>query len=316
MLLAFFFPHTGAGAIQLPLQNLLIGYENVTVMTCMDDPRTSTCSGISLVPASFQYGPITSGISTTRKDDNAYKNPVVVGYDPEPGDIQIIPQNVVTHTVSSGLDTISGTAIYPHIWPEYPYWTDSEGSFRSADYLPNARLTLGYYDDDNDGAHTNYFVTALPNGTTTGVLRQHAMRLNSSTTCEKIAAKDFPSACPGKRPFTASFSRPDVIDIKVCVPGEYGVSPWTLSRNRQDIGEELFLNVSMPDKSFYITQYHTNYTLHCKSGTTRGYFELGNIRNKNAYGPLIDKWPSKQEMEEDYNDITGGRYNYAPPGEQ
>jgi hypothetical protein len=56
----------------------------------------------------------------------------------------------------------------------------------------------------------DFFVAGLPVGATTGVLRQHVMRLNSSVSCEEMDPDDFPSPCPGDRPFTVSWRR--VID--------------------------------------------------------------------------------------------------------
>jgi hypothetical protein len=49
---------------------------------------------------------------------------------------------------------------------------------------------------------------------------------------------------------------------------------------------------------------NTSYTIHCTATTTRGYFELGNDWNLNTYGPLLDQWPNRVQMAEDFNDWT------------
>jgi hypothetical protein len=57
----------------------------------------------------------------------------------------------------------------------------------------------------------------------------------------------------------------------------------------------------------------TNFTLHCKANTTRGYFELGNSQNNFTYGPLLQKWPSVEEVKLDFNDLRNAGYDYAYP---
>jgi hypothetical protein len=73
----------------------------------------------------------------------------------------------------------------------------------------------------------------------TGILREHALRLNSTTECSRIAGDQFPTTCGGTMPLTRTLDDPQNITIRICAPGNYGESPWTLSRNRQDITEEL-----------------------------------------------------------------------------
>ena len=46
-----------------------------------------------------------------------------------------------------------------------------------------------------------YFISAVPNGTLTGVLREHAMRLNSSVGYEEISPDAYPPLCDGNSPF-------------------------------------------------------------------------------------------------------------------
>lgn len=80
-----------------------------------------------------------------------------------------------------------------------------------------------------------------------------------------------------------------------------------MSRSRQDIREELFIDVfeelelGMVDQQGF-RNLTTDRTLHCTAFTTRGYFELGNYRNNQTWGPLLAKWPSYEDMTNDFND--------------
>ncbi|KAL5042433.1 hypothetical protein BDW71DRAFT_200563 [Aspergillus fruticulosus] len=268
-------------AVQNPIQQLLVSWQSVPVMTCLDE-AVHSCGSYP---------------------------PILIGYDPEPGDLAFAGQNRIVKEVMSALPTFNDVDIETHMWPEPSYIRNQSQTLTDPPYTQ----MLYYWTNPEIGVGPKFFVTAMQNGTTTGVLREHAMRLNSSVKCEPVPQDQFPSTCPGRRPFTASLLS-SLLDIRVCAPGEYGVFPWTLSRNRQDITEELFLDVvDNTDGRYPIA----SFTLHCEASTTRGYFELGNYRNNQAYGPLLEKWPTPEEMEMDFNDKlsqnTGA--GYGPPTE-
>lgn len=163
-----------------------------------------------------------------------------------------------------------------------------------------------------------YFVSAFPNNTDTGVLREHVMRLNSSAECELIDETAFPKTCDGPDPLLASYSsqvKPQYpkftgfgnFNIDVCVPGNQSASPWTLSRDRQDIAEDLYINVHVDYETFIAWGYlefegrPVNFTVHCTANTTRGYFELPNFRNDFTPGPLLEKWPDNETLWNEFN---------------
>lgn len=268
------------GAIQQPIQQLLVNYQPTLLMTCFDLPYTSCNQG---------------------------HLPIVVGYDPEPGDMAMIPQNIVVQEVANELATFSERNYNPHMWPDNPY---TDGDPYDSYSKPVNRQQFIWYSESFADFNRSFFVTAMQNGTTTGVLREHVMRLNSSVQCSYVPQAEFPLLCPGVRPFTASYSG-EHLDIRVCTPGEYGVYPWTLSRNRQDLAEELFIDVSQA-----ISPSYPNFTLHCTAETTRGYFELGNYRNNFSYGPLIEKWPTPDESLYDFNDHLNSYAHYNHPSEK
>lgn len=131
------------------------------------------------------------------------------------------------------------------------------------------------------------------------------MRLNSSVECQRIQRAAFPSPCPGDRPFTRIFSHGNNA-TRICAPGLRRLSSWTMSRSRQDIVGELYIDIleRLDIGRRNILGYRnltSNYTLRCTASTTRSYFELGNYRNNNTWGPLLEKWPSPEEMATVYN---------------
>lgn len=99
------------------------------------------------------------------------------------------------------------------------------------------------------------------------------------------------------------------VTIRICAPGDYGKSPWTLSRGRQDITEELYVDVWFPGDTALIAKYAgpayvplSNFTTSCSTTTTRGYFELPNYRNDYLAQPLEDQWPDNETMGSEWND--------------
>lgn len=145
------------------------------------------------------------------------------------------------------------------------------------------------------------------------------MRLNSSAECKAIAESAFPEICGGPDPLVASYSsqvrapsfynftNPGNFTIDVCVPGDLSASPWTLSRDRQEITEDLYIKVHVDYETVLDWGYFengerpVNFTVHCNASTTRGYFELPNWQNDFTAGPLLEKWPDKETLKNDYN---------------
>ena len=111
-------------------------------------------------------------------------------------------------------------------------------------------------------------------------------------------------------PLVKTLDDPKNITIRICAPGDYGTSPWTLSRDRQDIAEELFVDVFFPGNTTILPEYAglvdyrlSNFTTSCTTTTTRGYFELPNYRNKYLAQPLEDEWPDNETMWSEWNDV-------------
>jgi hypothetical protein len=199
-----------------------------------------------------------------------------------------------------------------YLWPEM---TPGNGSVNPLDTKKESLSLQWYYyadkgmaeawglDTANSGA---FYASALPIGTTTGVLRHHALRQHSTASCQIVPESSFPSTCPGDAPFTTTFSHQDLV-VRICGPGSFQTVPWTLSRNRQNISEELWIDVATPGDRFRLSNgtSYVAFTLHCTASSSRGYFELGNHHNGDVPGPLLEAWPSPDEMAVHFNDRMG-----------
>lgn len=203
-----------------------------------------------------------------------------------------ISHNEMFNKISKDLATVSLNDRKTHLWNDK---MDPEADKQVLEDLSN-----------------EFFTASLDQGTTTGVLREHIMRMNSSVNCGRINRSDFPSTCTGENPFQVSYSHGGNF-TRVCVPGAFGTSPWNLTRNRQDLTEELFLDVleevAVIKGALVKEELTSNYTLHCTSTTTRGYFELGNYRNNYTWGPLLEQWPSQEVLRTEYNDMVKARFS-------
>lgn len=235
--------------------------------------------------------------------------------------MEMIPHATVLQSVQFGLPSIRMSGPEMHMWIDYN-GTQSpfrEPPNRQGDAV-NSFLNVRVRKSPNGAQILPAFFAALPFNITTGTMRYHAMRFNSTVECTLLSKDEFPEDCPGSKPYSTSIEvRNDtsLLELRICVPGRWGTSPWTLSRNRQDIEEQVYLQL-LDD-----SDQDNSTTIHCSSATTRGYFELGNYRTKGAYGPLLERWPSPEVMERDFNDkgfaCTSGDayvcnipYNYVP----
>ncbi|KAI0161798.1 hypothetical protein GGR52DRAFT_586027 [Hypoxylon sp. FL1284] len=267
------------GAILQPLISGLVSFETIAATSCLDLP----IEGCSLL------------------------GPMVVGYDPEPADMPLVSRDLILQDVLGRLVTVSDVEAQPNLWPISPIPNDL-----ASDYLtPSIRRIFMSYRSYSGKLEPDFFVTGLENGTNTGVLREHAVRLNSSVRCEYIQQADIPSPCPGVRPFEVRIERQG-LKLSVCVPGNAAQFPFTPSRHRQDIVEDLYLHFEEPHN---LTRLNSNTTIRCTASTSRGYFELGNEQNHYVYGPLLDRWPDPDDITANFNDFWGEDAGWARPTE-
>ncbi|KAI7502635.1 hypothetical protein KC347_g8904 [Hortaea werneckii] len=234
-----------------------------------------------------------------------------VAIEPEPVDLARAPRSVIVDRVIDDLATVRDTDSQSNLWIETGQVAESgeELVYQSA---KNSWLTwslkwfFGSIPEKSGYPH-EFFVSAVPRDTTTGVLRQHAMRMNSSAECADIRQDEFPSQCGGALPFSTSYDAGGETQIRICVPGNHTQSPWSLTRDRQDIQEEIFIDFTTyvdPDTRSGLPYVFRgrNFTARCTTRSTRGYFELANYRNNYTAQPLLDKWPDKKTLQTDFND--------------
>ncbi|KAI7157093.1 hypothetical protein KC349_g5825 [Hortaea werneckii] len=266
--------------VQPPLRGLLTSLEYQTIMTSQDFP------------------------------DHAMKLPQVA-IDPEPVDLARAPRSVIVDRVIDDLAIVRDTDSQSNLWIETGQVAESgeELVYQSAknSWLSNSlKWFFGPIPTGSEYPH-DFFVSAVPRDTTTGVLRQHAMRMNSSAECADISQDEFPSQCGGDLPFSTSYDAGNETQIRICVPGNHTQSPWSLTRDRQDIEEEMFIDFTSyvdPDTRSGAANVFRgrNFTAHCTTKSTRGYFELANYRNNYTAQPLMDKWPDRETLQTDFND--------------
>lgn len=135
------------------------------------------------------------------------------------------------------------------------------------------------------------FVSNLASTLNTGLAVNHAFRFNSSVDCVTVEESAYPQSCSG---FTASTtlnpsseSGEDQI-FKVCVPGDMHRFPWNMTRNRQDISEELYFHFNSAAASS-LSNASSSFTRRCTANTTAGYFQLPNNQNS-TFGPLLEEF--------------------------
>jgi hypothetical protein len=289
---SFLLPAAGLillGAIQQPLYQVLVKVGTVSITTCADIPSLNNLK------------------STYDNCGGLLSKPI--GRDSEPGEMAIAKHLDIRSRMASDLTSISLDQTQSNLWSMNG--TDDAGDgYQEFDSEKKSLRYWVFQDYDSSYPTTpKYFVAGLPADTTTGVLRQHLMRLNSSIECKEINPGMIPSPCPGDRPFTVSWESVINTDVSVCVPGDYTAFPWTLSRSRQEYMEEIYIDIkdtNVPQDTTWDSfdpPFSTSSSIRCTADTTRGYFELGNIWNNNTYGPLLEQWPSPTEMES-FNDWT------------
>jgi hypothetical protein len=228
-----------------------------------------------------------------------------LGADPEPNALPKLWRSSVVRRLASSMAADTLQTRQPRMWSEAI--TGSEYDAQHAEARLKGITTMG--DAVRSSDRLSVFSSAFPSNTDTGVRRFHSMRLNSSAECLPIPAQDFPETCDGDMPFEGDYmakaGEEDAVRVRWCVPGNYSRYPFSDSRDRQDIAEELFLDVSVVMEGIVGSSYPShkiNFTIACTGNTTRGYFELPNHFNQHRPGPLLDVWPSNDEIQQNFDD--------------
>ncbi|KAA8571166.1 hypothetical protein EYC84_000508 [Monilinia fructicola] len=126
--------------------------------------------------------------------------------------------------------------------------------------------------------------------------------MNTSVLCNFVERSEYPAICAGSAPWSTSISLRSAddnmytlyaqryfngLELKVCVPGDRFMYPWSVDTTTQTIEEELYFDISL-NGSYFKTDspYLQNYTQRCTANTTAGYFNFPTYSNNNL-GPLL-----------------------------
>lgn len=157
----------------------------------------------------------------------------------------------------------------------------------------------------NLSAMNDPFLSPLPNGFNSGLLRQYAPRLNSNTSIRIVQENEYPPNCDSDPTnFFANYS--SVYEsypgseysstqswvVSACMLGSNTTSPWSATRDRQDFYEVLYINASVRDTQYTLSPLSNGTLLEVKLHTTAGYFELPSYMNNQTAGPLLEKDPT------------------------
>ena len=200
----------------------------------------------------------------------------------------------------------------PNLW-------SSSGDFKKltspAEYLVNLSDTSNY-----STLPLQLFTTSVPVGTDTGVIRNIAMRINSSVSCELVPQEQIPNSCGVGGSFNVNFSNIDKDSDsapftkpnspkyrgRVCSTNNATGSPYKETILRQDFFEEFWLDFEFTQlyETYYGDRHDaaygelsddlstlvevSNFTQHCSGNTTLAYFEIPNYFNGYQLGNLLD----------------------------
>lgn len=236
----------------------------------------------------------------------------VIGHDPEPPYLALCPQNTVIQRTLNKIVDVTQEDVQTHLWRE----VSEDDNFPVYDQDMNT-VKLYYAEGFVFGGakRGNFFVTSLVNGTDTGVLREHAIRMDTDVQCT-VDNNNFPDDCPGDRPFSTSFTSP-ALEVAVCGEGSFDRSPWNNTRNKQELHERLWIKTQVnpsnlpPNNGPDDLRHAVNYTMRCDATSRRGWFELANYQNNFTHQPILETWPTSEVMKNGFNDI-GALINLGP----
>ena len=222
------------------------------------------------------------------------------------------------------MDTIIFSTITGRLDDKQPFlWSLDQGRWN---IIISVGQNLNTSFSSNDIPNSQ-FIATFPVGTDTGVLRDLALRLNVSVSCDLVPQTDFPSQCPGAFPLAQTFTNINTSTptpfgetdhphyrARICAPGDTLSSPWKNTTDRQDRTEELWLDYQgspLPvDLGGWDIEGGRKYTQHCYGKSTLGYFELPSYWNGHVAGPLLDKVPpnspNRAYRNGDIQELTSG----------
>ena len=216
-------------------------------------------------------------------------------FDSEEAEAGGVYQGDLVQSLRYALGVTSSDDVQAYVWlgKSINCTYDSDGNITDdpldISCITTAGTTFAGIDAQNDP-----FIAQLPAQFNTGLIRQFLPRLNSSLTYDAVNIAEFPQNCgslPGA--FYAEYNGRGAsyenYSIQACMPGDLTESPWRATRNRQDIAELLYLNITI---NGFDWPAHSTTVFKVQANSTSGYFELPNLLNGGAPGILLEKDPN------------------------
>ncbi len=194
----------------------------------------------------------------------------------------LCPDQLPVARLRDQLSFVSSNDYQPNLWQEgIPHCTSQNSS--DVD-LSNECFLGGTTFNDIDYLLRPY-LAELPSGYQTGLIPQYMPRINSSISYDILSTTEFPQACDTIAggyyiQYTANMALPahfgattlenmTVLDVQIySMPFDLSQSLWKAIRDRQDITEEMFMNIT------FGTSTVTKATFTLVVNSTLGYFEL------------------------------------------
>ncbi|KAK0642342.1 hypothetical protein DIS24_g9124 [Lasiodiplodia hormozganensis] len=164
------------------------------------------------------------------------------------------------------------------------------------------------------------FMAEIPFGYNTGFKRAYIPRFNTSIDYDNITMSDTaPDGCFTDEDDSNSIKFGyDYVDeedshldwhVRTCMSSSALKTPiMNGTRDRQDFEEVFYLNIST---AISWKEYHASNIFRVRARTTIGYFELPNNYNDGTHGPLLDKFPSIPDDDDD--STIDASYQFVSP---
>lgn len=157
----------------------------------------------------------------------------------------------------------------PNLWNQ----SNSSTSYSSGNGV-SADIALGLQENLLNPVTSWY--TIQNNTYNNGMYNSTGMRMNTSVLCNFVERSEYPAICAGSAPWSTSISLRSAddnmytlyaqryfngLELKVCVPGDRFMYPWSVDTTTQTIEEELYFDISL-NGSYFKTDspYLQNYT--------------------------------------------------------
>lgn len=196
------------------------------------------------------------------------------------------------------LSIVSSKDYQPNLWQEViPHCTP----LNSSDADLSNQCYYGGTTFENMSQLLGPYSAALPSGYHTGLIAQYMPRINSSISYDYVPSAEFSQHCntisggyysqyTADKALSAylhskTLVNTTLLDVQICMPSDLSLSPWKATRDRQDITEEMFMNITFGISTV------TKAIFKLVVNSTLGYFVLPNYNNSGVAGPLLPKYP-------------------------